>query len=57
MYFAEQSDSRTFHPKLIKVINREVDEIDFAPSVRNEATLEQKEASLRKKRDILGEKE
>ena len=57
LYFAEQLEARIFHLKLIKVINRELDEEDFAPNVRNIATVEQREASLRKGREILGEKE
>ena len=57
LYFAEQFEARIFHLKLNKVINREVDEKDFAPSVRNNATEEQREASLRKGIEILGEKE
>ena len=57
LYFAEQFEARIFHLKLNKVINREVDEKNFAPSVSNNATVEQREASLRKGREILGEKE
>ena len=57
LYFAEQFEARIFHLKLNKVINREVDEKDFAPSVRNNATVKQRAASLRKGREILGEKE
>ena len=53
LYFAEQFEARIFHLKLNKVINREVDEKDFAPSVRNNATVEQREASLRKGREIF----
>ena len=48
LYFEEQFEARIFHLKLNKVINREVDEKDFAPSVRKNATVEQREASLRK---------
>ena len=48
LYFEEQFEARIFHLKLNKVINREVDEKDFAPSVRKNATAEQREASLRK---------
>ena len=57
LYFAEQFQARNFHLKLNKFINREVDEKDFAPGVRSNATVEQREASLRKGREILGEKE
>ena len=57
LYFAEQFEARIFHLKLNKVINRELDEEDFAPNVRNIATVEQREASLKKGREILGEKE
>ena len=57
LYFAEQFEARFFHLKLNKVINRAVVEKDFAPSVRNNATVQQIEASLRKGREILGEKE
>ena len=57
LYFAEQFEARIFHLKLNKVINREVDEKNFAPSVRINATVEQREAFLRKGRGILGEKE
>ena len=57
LYFAEQFEARIFHLKLNKVINREVDEKNFAPSVRNNATVDQREASLRKGREILDEKE
>ena len=46
LYFAEQFEARIFHLKLNKVINREVDEKDFAPSVRNNATVEQRERHL-----------
>ena len=45
-YFVEQFEATIFHLKLNKVINREVDEKDIAPSVRNNATVEQREASL-----------
>ena len=48
LYFAEQFEARIFHLKLNKVINREVDEKDFAPSVRNNAIVQQREASLGK---------
>ena len=57
MYFAKQFEDRIFHLKLNKFINREVDEKDFAPIVRNNATVEQREASLRKRREILEKKE
>ena len=57
LYFAEQFEARIFHLKLNKVINREVDEKDFAPIVRNNATVEQSEKSLRKGRETLGEKD
>ena len=48
LYFAEQFEARIFHLKLNKVINREVDEKDFESSVRNNATVEQKDAFLEK---------
>ena len=57
LFFAEQFEARIFHLKLNKVINREVDEKDFARNVRNDATVEQREASLRKGRETLEEKE
>ena len=41
LFFAEQFEARIFHLKLNPVINREVDEKDFAPIVRNNATVEQ----------------
>ena len=56
LYFAEQFEARIFHLKLTKVINREVDEKDFAPNVRNNAIVEQIESFVRKGREILGEK-
>ena len=56
LYFAEQFEARILHLKLNKFINREVDEKDFAPIVRNNAIVEQREASLRKGREILEEK-
>ena len=56
MHFAEQFEARIFHLKLNKVVNREVDENDFAPSVRNNPYVEQREASLRNGRGIVGEK-
>ena len=55
-YFAEQFEAKIFPLKLNKVVNREVDEKGFAPSLRNDATVEQREAFLRKGREILGEK-
>ena len=39
LYFAEQFEARIFHLYLNKIINREVDEKNFAPSVRNNDTV------------------
>ena len=57
LYFAEQFEARIFHLELNKIINRELDEKDFAPLVRIDATVEQRVATLRKGREILEEKE
>ena len=55
MYFAEKFKARNFHLKMSKVVNREVDEKNFAPSVRNNSTVEQRKASLRKERNFENE--
>ena len=56
LYVVEQFEVRIFDLKLNKVINREVDEKDFESSARNNAIVEQREAFLRKRREILGKK-
>ena len=50
LYFAEQFEARIFHLEVSKVINRKLDEKYFAPSVRNNATVEHNASFLKQHR-------
>ena len=50
-------EARVFHLKFNTIINRVRDEKNFAPNVRNHATVEQREESLTKGRETFCEEE
>ena len=55
-YFEEQFEARIFHLKLNKILDETVDYRNFMPSLRPNASSDQKQAAIDKRKEIFEEK-
>ena len=55
-YFEEQFEARIFHLKLNKILDETVDYRNFMPSLRPNASSDQKQAAIDKGKEIFEEK-
>ena len=56
-YFEEQCEARIFHLKLNKILDETVDYRIFMPSLRPNASSDQKQAAIDKGKEIFEEKQ
>ena len=56
-YFEEQFEARIFHLKLNKILDETVDNKNFMPNLRPNASSDQKQAAIDKGKEIFEEKQ
>ena len=55
-YIEEQFEARIFHLKLNKILDETVDYRNFMPSLRPNASIDQQQAAIDKRKEIFEEK-